>query len=150
MPFLHLTHILTGCPMAAATTRQILLLKATFSVLPGPSQTSPTSIPGTTLNSLTLLPAACRLFAPTASKTSNRSQTLIFKRCCCPAFTPTARLIPVLQSGLTLTPRPSTLLCSLAGGLHRFLLSRSLFHTLRQASLPTARPPLTLTHPAAL
>lgn len=145
---LPLTPVQTACPMAAAPTRQIPLLTATCFVHPIPG-TSPHFFLNLDLT-LTLCPAACRMFVPTPSKISSLSQILILKPCCCPAFTLTAKLIRVPHYNLTVTPSPNTLLCSHVGGPRWCLLPPSLFHTQRESSqypLPILCLPLTPIHP---
>jgi len=118
-----LTAVQRACRMAAAPTIQIPLLKATCSVHPSPSRTTHSPIPGTAPHSfpslvltLTLCPTACQTCVPTPSKTFSPRQIQILKACCCAVFTGAAKLIPVPQDNLTLTPSANPLLCSHVGG----------------------------------
>lgn len=115
---LHLTSVQTACPMAAASTRLIPSLTVTGFVHPSQRQTTHTPVLGNSPHScpnlvltLALCHAACQTPVPTPSKASSPSQILISNPCCCPAFTPPAQLIPVLNYNLRLTPSTDTLRC---------------------------------------
>lgn len=132
---LHPTLIQIACAMAAAHTRWIPLPTAICPVHLSQSQTTP--IP------------AWQIFVPTLSQTASPSQILILKPCSWSAFTLAARLIllPVHHYNLTLTPRPTTLLCSHVGGPQWSLPPPTLFHTQSTDPLPVLCPSMTLTQP---